>query len=330
MRRENLVKITNNKNLPITIVRAMENDYSHTKDKYSITTLEKGVREILLARRHEDELEMDASEGIWALLGQLMHKLLEEVKEGDDQFKEEYITMEFPFYKNKGFLGYKEVPEKTDIVEKLLFISGKFDLYDYVNKEVMDYKLTSTWSYVFGAKEEWEKQLAGYGIILKHHGFPVDKAQNIILYRDWSKGKSFRGGNYPKESFQLIRYNLTEESFASAYNFIVEKLSELVKHENTPDDELPFCNERQRWAKATKYAVMKKNRVSAVRLLNSRQEAEDYMIQKSGDFIVERLGESTKCLHYCSVCKFCNFWKDNVKEELEALINSNGGAEDDD
>jgi len=310
------MRVTNHENLPTPIVSAITRDYKSTQDKYSVTTIEKGVREILLSRRHETDLEMDASDGIWALLGQLMHGIMEQAKEEDNQLKEEYLTIEMPYYENLGFLPYGSAAPADLKPSRVLCLSGKFDLYDGLQKELTDYKLTSVWSYVYGGKIEWKQQLAGYALIMNKLGFPVDKAQNVVIYRDWSKGKARGGGaDYPKRAVQVIKYSFIEKDFEDIYNLIVAKFGEILKYESTPDDELPVCTEAERWAKQTTYAVMKKGRQSALRVLFSMEDATVYMSQKGGDEVVVRPGESTKCMDYCNCCKFCNFWKEHCQEE---------------
>lgn len=314
------MKITNLTNLPAPIVNAVQSDYKATKDKFSITTLEKGVREILLARRHEDELESDVSDMIWALLGQLMHTVLEQSQEGDNQLKEEYLTVEIPLYKG-GFLksGQKFDNKEDEKIVKKYYISGRFDLYDYNKQQVIDYKLTTVWSYVLGGKSEWKDQLAGYGWMLRSIGFPVTSAQNILIFRDWRQSEFFRDpAKYPAKSCYVIDYKYTDADFDKAYDRLIDALTEIVKYENTPDDELPVCSPEQRWEKPAVYKVMSKGRKTSHRNLPTREEAEQWMQDNNkGEYIVEVLGESTKCLRYCSCCQFCNYWKEfvNVPEE---------------
>lgn len=312
------MKVTNKENLPQPIVDAISNEYTTTLDRYSITTIEKGVREVLLTRRHEKELEMDASDGMWSLLGQLMHKVLEEAQEEANQLKEEFIMIPIPYYKRKGFLPYGVAPEKDDVVERVITISGRFDLYDGTEKEITDYKLTSCWSYVFGGKPEWRKQLSGYGWMMRTLGFPVTKGQNVIVYRDWSRSASLRNADYPRHACQVFKYEFNDKEFVEAYNNVIEKFTAILKYENTPDDELPICSEEERWAKKTTYAVMKNGRKSALRVLNTDKEAVAYMAEKGGDEVVIRIGESTKCKSYCSCNHFCSFWKETYKIEEDA------------
>ena len=59
---------------------------------------------------------------------------------------------------------------------------------------------------------------------------------------------------------------------------------------------------------------MKKGRKTALRVLNSQEEAEEWMAANGGDHIEVRPGEDKKCKDYCSVCEFCNYYRERVKE----------------
>jgi hypothetical protein len=72
------MRITNKLGLPSSIVRAVQNDpYTRGKADISVTGLIGPARKRQLEINHLDELEEDAAERLWALLGQIAHGLLE-------------------------------------------------------------------------------------------------------------------------------------------------------------------------------------------------------------------------------------------------------------
>ena len=72
--------------------------------------------------------------------------------------------------------------------------------------------------------------------------------------------------------------------------------------------ELPKCTSEERWAKPDTYAVMKKGRKTALRLLPTEEQAKEYIGDQ--DFSVEfRKGVSTRCEGYCEVSQFCNQYR---------------------
>ena len=99
-------------------------------------------------------------------------------------------------------------------------------------------------------------------------------------------------------------------------------ISEYKQHKEMADDEIPPCSAKVRWEKPTKYAVKKEGRKTAVRVLDASDEAERMAADLGkGHYVEKRLGESVKCLDYCTCCEFCNFYRDNVAidENQEAL-----------
>jgi hypothetical protein len=80
------------------------------------------------------------------------------------------------------------------------------------------------------------------------------------------------------------------------------------------DDDLPPCAPEEMWEEPTKYAVMKKGRKSAVRVLGSMEDAEKYMEDKGLSTkihsITVRPGSRKRCDSYCNVNQWCNRYKE--------------------
>ena len=57
--------ITNNLNLPQPLVDMAQSEYKLKPNEYRVTSLLKGIRETILERRHQDEIEQDVSDMIW-------------------------------------------------------------------------------------------------------------------------------------------------------------------------------------------------------------------------------------------------------------------------
>ena len=65
--------LTNKLNLPEPIYNALCSNYQPKKHQYSVTTILNPVRQVILKRRYNDEIEQDCSELIWALFGTAYH-----------------------------------------------------------------------------------------------------------------------------------------------------------------------------------------------------------------------------------------------------------------
>jgi hypothetical protein len=75
-------------------------------------------------------------------------------------------------------------------------------------------------------------------------------------------------------------------------------------------DELPNCSDAERWLKQSKFAVMKPGRKSAVRVFDTKAEADAFSTDNAGTEVVERPGAATRCAeNFCSVSQWCTQWQ---------------------
>ena len=281
--------LTNHLNLPEQIVNAVKKDDYNNNGTYSATTLLKDPKEIILFNRHKDEITEDVSEHVYSLLGTSVHYILEKAEEGENQFKEERL--------------YYKFGDDT--------ISGKFDFYDMEEEMLGDYKVTTVYKYLLGDNEHYRFQLLTYAYLLRKNGFPCKGGKIYQIFRDWQRSKAKFDKSYPQKPVNVITFRFYDKDFAYIENEIQQRLANIHKYEDFADDEIPICSKENRWATDDKFAVMKKGRKSAMRVLNSKEEAEEWMKNNGGEFIQERPAESRKCVDYCSCCEFCNFWREN-------------------
>lgn len=291
------MKITNNASLPMPFVRMAEDTYKSTPKRYSVTTLLKPVREILLKRRYEQEYEQDCSDMIWLLFGKAVHSILESYGTGDSEFVEERLS-----YKLEN--GYT--------------ISGVIDFYDIDKGEVVDYKTASVWKVLFKDYSDWKKQGLMYAWLLKNYNLPCNKVLFYAILKDWQKTKSQVNADYPKSPVQMVEFYVTDEEIEETDQYIKSKIEELIYYEDKPDEELPLCSMEDRWNDGDKFAVMKKGRKTALRVLDTMEEAESYKVEKGGDFIETRKGTDKKCIDYCLYCTKCAYWQ-SLQEQKEVI-----------
>jgi len=288
------MKYTNIYGLPDTIVQAVKNDsYNAGKTDFSATTLLKPPRIVMLEKRHRDELVEDISDNIWRLLGQATHSILERTT-ADNALMEERI--------------FTEIKGKT--------ISGATDLFK--DKVITDYKVTSAWTLVYGSRtKEWEEQLNIYAYLFRKQGFEVEKLHIVTILRDWSKTNALKDSKYPQCAIQTIHVELWD--YEVQKQFLEERVQAMIDAENLSDSELPKCTPEEQWAQPTKYAIMKKSRKSAVRVLAGKQEAEDMLSELDNKHYLEvRPGKCTRCEDYCNVNKFCSQYLAMKEMEVSA------------
>jgi len=282
--------ITNKLGLPKPLVDMAQSDYKYAPNEYRVTSLLKGIRETILERRHHSEIEQDVSDMIWLLFGRAVHSVLENHQEGDQEIKEARLKIPIGDYT----------------------LSGQFDLYNAETKTITDYKTCSIWKVIYGEYEDWRKQLLIYSYMLQSIGFPVEKAEIIALMKDHSKSQAKIKADYPKQPVKKITFTFTEKDFAEIESWLHQRFEQISKAEKLPDDELPLCTPEERFNSGDKFAVMKKGRKTALRVLDSREDAENWMATNGGDYIEVRKGEDKKCQDYCSACEFCNHYKEVV------------------
>ncbi len=281
--------ITNKHNLPQAFVEMASEDYTFRNKEYRVTSLLKGLRETILERRHHENIEVDVSDMIWLLFGRAVHSILEQQEVGVHELKEERIRVPVG--------GYT--------------LSGQFDLYCGKTHKITDYKTCSAWKIIFGDFDDWRQQLLIYSWMMRKIGFPVECAEVVAMMKDHSKTKAKREAEYPGLPVEVIRFDFTDGDFGEIEGWLMERFKEIERLEQLPDDELPLCTEEERFNSGAKYAVMKKGRKRALRVLDSEDEARWWMEDnKKGDKIEVRPGEDKKCTDYCRVAAFCNYAKE--------------------
>jgi hypothetical protein len=286
------MKITNKLNLPAGLVKAVSTERHNAAGCISATTLLKGVKEIILAERHWEELEDDVSDRVWAIWGTAVHSLLQQ--EGENDFAE------------------LEMSHKVDGIT----VTGRIDNYDMQNGIICDYKTASVWKVKFSDFDDWRKQGMIYAWLLRKNDLSVNKCRFITLLKDHSKTDAARDRQYPANPVFVYEFDVSFANLIKIDTFIRNKVRDYLRGLELADDKVPPCNPDERWDKATKYAVKKEGRKTAVRLLDDQAEAETMAAELGkGHFVEIRPGESTKCQSYCLCCGFCNYYQRHVKAE---------------
>lgn len=295
------MKYTNRHNIPQEIINAVHNDsYNKGKATISATGLLQPPRIRLLAQENYEKLTIDVSDEIWKLLGQSVHTILERANENN----EDVITEQRMF---------TVVNDWT--------VSGQTDSIDVKSNTLKDYKVTSVWSIVSALKEgkaEWEQQLNIYAYLYQQTtGKTIDQLNIIAIARDWNKNQYLRsGGDYPPSPVTVLDIDLWSDE--EQEDFIKQRVS--IHQEAEVDylinDKLPFCTDEERWRRKDTYRVEKKGRKTAVRVLDTQEEADKYM-EGHKDIkllkVVKAKGECVRCANYCDVAEFCNQYNEESK-----------------
>ena len=298
---------TNKQGLPEEFVKALSKQRYSSGDKtdYSVTTLKSPPRIVQLERRHEDEIEVDVSDNLWSLMGNMAHSLLEE-HGSDDALTESRMYIDV--------LGRR--------------ISGQVD--HYKDEIITDYKFTSAWTLVYGSRiKEWEEQLNLYAYIFRQHKFSVRQIRIVAILRDWDKHKALQGGNYPQSDIVIIPITLWTEEEQKAY--IEYRVTKHKMNEDLFDWQLDECTPEEMWAKDDTFALFKKDAKRATKVFDHDDDLYDYCADKGlliahpdepntdildNNWRIEvRKGKRTRCEDYCDVNKFCSQYQEYLKEK---------------
>lgn len=330
------MELTNKHNLPEIICKAVSNDLYMGFGDISVTTLIDSPRVRMLKKMNKPQ--NDVSDFLWSALGTSFHNLMEfseydqhEVKilkqaqdvltrHGADKvadWMEKYIDATFDKSINNDIIQEK----RLSIEVNGWVISGQFDRYNIKKKLLSDFKLTSTFSYE--KKEHHDKyvnQLSIYAYMLREHGFEVDEAEIIFMFRDWSQAKASWNKDYPPTQALAMPIKLMSHEETEA--FIKKRVA--IHQQVEESGVLPDCSPKEMWATNDTYKVFKKVKGKlAKKCINGgiHPSYESAMAHKAkieptslDEFVIKHFpSERKRCMSYCAVKEFCSQYKEYLE-----------------
>jgi hypothetical protein len=297
------MKFTNNAKIPKMLYdKIVSNNYDQDPNdlsKISVTQLISPPRIRLLFAKNYNNIEIEAVKNLWATLGSIVHEII--INDGDNYITEKRLT-------------FDAYPHLT--------LTGKFDVYEKESQTLSDFKYTSAYSLIYNpdGKDEWIQQLNCYRFLCKINGIPVKSLKIHAILRDWTPYQAKKDNNYPQQ--QVVTLNIPVWSFEFAKNFILSRLE--LHYNEQKKENYQLCNDTERWTKGQKWAVYKNNDTKkAFKLFDNFDEAKLFIDNFNKQYpsvnltIVHRPGESTRCIEYCSVNKFCDFYINNIQNKQE-------------
>lgn len=171
-----------------------------------------------------------------------------------------------------------------------------------------DYKMTSTYAISDRVKPEWTAQLNIYALMLREHGYIVERLRVVALLRDWQKAKAKHTPDYPQTPAVIVPIEMWPPNKTEAY--ITERLTAHGKAQH----DLPECTAEERWERPSKIALYKEGNLRATSLHDTHEDADRalrdaIMSRKPGSktefFLQERPAEQKRCEAYCAAYAFC-------------------------
>lgn len=291
------MRLTNKYNLPPPILEALRKDpYSKGDAHFSVTELIESPRIHALRRKHFDEIERDASDMVWSLLGRAVHDLLERHgrRAGLHDYVEERLFLDIE--------GWR--------------ISGGMDLWieDDGKRVITDYKFTTAKA-SFG-KVEWERQLNIYAYLFwANKGVMPDGLQVCAIIRDWKKEAAIQP-DYPKAPIWRVPVSLWTREEQEGYLRQRIAAHASVRSMEAFGEPPPPCTDEERWKRGGTWALLKVGNKRATAVFETEDEArraldETAAIAKKGvEYTLDfRPALPHRCMHYCDVAPFCSQWQ---------------------
>lgn len=291
-------KFINPGKLPGPLFKALTYDsYSKGKADISVTELLKSPRQRLLSKRHDEEIEIDASQNLWLMMGRAAHQVLKDTFNTMDRHFSERAE-ERLFIKVKGPL-------------KEWTLSGEFDLlyHDGHSLVLADYKVSSTFGFTLEKKNgmvkpEWEAQTNIYRWLLHKHGVEVGRLEIGGIMRDWVRSKAERDPSYPQRPIVVVEVPMWP--IEEVESFVNERVRVHQESDLLPDDLLPLCSPTERWERDESWAVYNGKNKKAFRVFDNPHEADACSKEINGK-VEHRPGVSARCIkEYCFGQPWCS------------------------
>ena len=277
-------KLTNEKNVHQLIAdTVLQSSYAPNPNRIGVTTLAGPPLVRQLRFKYHPYLSVDVAEQLWALLGTTAHKVLLD---------------------NPKFGWVFETKLTHQLRPEWPTLTGYVDGYNFLTGEVLDFKMTSVWSIIYGIKDgkpDWEQQLNVYGRMIALQGGKVTKLQDVAILRDHNGGEALRNKDYPETPF----YNFPSKIWTP------QEADEFIQHRfELHTSKACECTPEEKWLKPDTFAVMKGKNKKASKVEALKADAETWISnqKKPEEYRIDvRKGEAGKCLKYCSVRTVCPF-----------------------
>ena len=270
-----MAKITNLHNLPAAIVAAVQNDPYVGGGDISTTKLIDSPQIRVLGGKHKDEITVDVSEMVFALMGQALHTVLERAG-----LKEEGMVVEERLYAEVN--GWQ--------------VSGQVDRMHVSAGKLSDFKHTTV--YKQHGNDSWTRQLNVLRFLAHKNGYEINQLEVVAVFRDWRKRDAQRNPDYPQAPIMAIPVPLW--SLEEAEEYITERV--YLHQAASRGEEVP-CTDEDRWFGGNKYALTKHGAKRATRVSDNAADFDGADLTEYN--VEERRGEYKRCEHYCDVRSFC-------------------------
>lgn len=302
--------------LSVAVYLAVDH-YDYVPNTISATGLMKPLRQHILIPRVPAELKIaDVTSLVKSRIGTSIHDGLEKAWTGD-HYKKAMLKLGYP---ESVINRIKVNPEPSELepddipvyMEQRMFreflgvnISGKFDFI--AEGRLEDFKSTSTYTWTKDTKTE-DYQLQGSIYRWLDQGVRITEDHMAIqfFFTDWAAGMAKQNPAYPQRQVEQKLIPLLNLDDTEAY--ISGKLNAIRMYKNTPENELPLCNDKELWRKdpVFKYYRDPAKRSRSTKNFDNMADAYKRLTDDGNKgIIVEVPGEVVAC-KYCAAFPICS------------------------
>ena len=182
-------------------------------------------------------------------------------------------------------------------------VSGKFDFV--AEGRVQDFKSTSVYGYLNQTNaEKYSLQGSIYRWLNQDIISKPDMTINYI-FTDWSAADAKQNPEYPQARVHVQRIPLL--SIKDTENYVVGQLRQLDMYKDSDETELPLCNDKDLWRKATVWKYFK-NPAKTERSTKNFDNANDAYARQNEDGsvgIVKEIKGGVVACRYCNAFDLC-------------------------
>lgn len=308
-------KYTNGAAIPLSVaVFLATDDYDYEAGTISATGLIRPLRQIILGGRVKPEDKVvDIAGLLKSRMGTAIHTGIENA--WLQNAKQAMIDLGYPEavadrvvinpdpaeVSDKDIPVYMEQRAYREIEGQRL--SGK---YDFVAEgRLEDFKSTSVYTFVNGNKDSDYQLQGSIYRWLNPEIITADHMAIQFIFTDWMPGRAATDPKYPNAA--AVQHLVPLLSLEETEFFIRQKLREIKKHKDTPEELLPLCNDKDLWRKETAYKYYKNPEKRSRATKNFDNAAEAYARLQADNnvgVVVEVPGEVIAC-RYCPAFSEC-------------------------
>lgn len=278
--------------------------HPEVEEEFSVTTLAKSPRQVQLVKRHWDEIEVQAMDLYYILMGSVLHSILEQHPNPNDRVEYRYG---YTFTLNGKKIHVHGMADVVNILtDAFLSLSqGVIEDWKYTSMSAMNYE-----------KSDYIKQVNLLRLLLGKDRHSIKTLRNIFIFRDWRSADVKAGRSKQPMFCKVVEHPIWSDEDALAY--LKARIIAHTSAINIPDDDLPECTREELWYSKDGFRIRRKTKAKSKNVPGdwskrtdgwTETEAEAHAIATTKGLTEYRLepttGSPKKCA-YCDAKPFCN------------------------